>query len=199
MSKYLFLNEDWHADTWVNGGEVPLSMASHYRHVERGGVLTPDENIHSTFDADIREYGFYSDDIEVRNMLVVGGGLPSKYIDGSRRLKDALVWCLTNAEPGGALLRRFGKKACVRIDNIAKMKEVIDEQVGSESVAGDCKYTWGYQRDHFTKSALDRWQEEYRLVWEVQKARTIVLPRGLSTRIPVWPGMWDSGSFFRCW
>lgn len=110
MPKYLFLNEDWHADSWVNGGEVPLSMASNYRDTERGGVRTPDENVHSTFDTDIRDHGFHADNIVVHNMLVIGGGLPLESITGSRRLQDALVWCVTNAEPGAgcfvALARR---------------------------------------------------------------------------------------------
>jgi len=45
MVKYLYLTEVAWAAAWINGGEIPMSLASTYCHDQRDGILTPDGNL----------------------------------------------------------------------------------------------------------------------------------------------------------
>jgi len=44
MEKYLYLTKVEWVDAWINGGEIPIALASTYFRKERDGIYTPDEN-----------------------------------------------------------------------------------------------------------------------------------------------------------
>lgn len=197
MKKYRYLAELAHSDAWINGGEIPLFPASTYRAADRLGIFTPDENVQSTFNVDIKEFGFETDTIEVKNMLVIGGGRPVQSIEGKRWLENGIILCLSSAPPHWDTMADMGKQCCVEVQDVFALKELLDAQIGSESEMGDCEYTWGPERSHFLKSADDRWQTEYRLFWKDQPGRKVVLPPSVAKPVRLWKGMWHSGTFFR--
>ena len=43
MRKYLYLTDQWMATTWIEGGVVPVYVASTYQGRERSGTRAPDE------------------------------------------------------------------------------------------------------------------------------------------------------------
>lgn len=197
MKKFLYLKEEWMADTWVSGGVVPLCVASTYRKSERKGTATPDENLQSTVDEDVRELPFYSDHMNLKNVIVIGGSKPITFIEGSRWIEDGLVFCLSNALPTWRTMKRFDKKCCVCIEDVSALKNLLDTQIGVISESGDCAYTWGHRKNHFLKSCEDRWMAEHRFFWRGCVGANVHLPSGVATRVPLWEGMWDTGTFFR--
>ena len=192
MSLYLYLNEHWHAETWINGGEVPINPASFYRRIERGGIFTPDENLIHKSEVDLTTLGPF---------LKVGPG---------SIIKDfTFVGCVVDDEPfpditnadyyendglilsfssrlTGVLARKMKKKACIKIVDMDLLKRHLDDQLGVVSEAGPCKYTSGHQRNHFLKSDLDEWQAEYRLFWPVDKKAEVFVPAGTAQLICTW-------------
>jgi len=42
----------------------------------------------------------------------------------------------------------------------------------------DCEYTDSHQRNHFLKSAKDKWQDEFRVFWKGNKMRMVKIPAG---------------------
>lgn len=198
MQVYLYLNEHWHADVWVNGGEVPIGLASDYKSDKRSGVLTIDENKILNSDvplevmAPVVSFGpgvigcSQSGNVEV---IIDGGGrvvrrreIPAAY-DVDYYYDDGLIlsFSRTNSK---ALAKRFEKKnCCVSISNIYDLKFIIDEQIGCESTAKFCEYTKGHNRNHFLKSHEDSWQAEFRLFWPVREHKKVVIPPGYARHV----------------
>lgn len=121
--KYLYLKEHEHALTWINGGRIPLYLASTYirSEDERGGVYTPDENIVRESTYDLREL---PPQVNLKNFR--GGGLKVYVgnratpidqqvninwtnITSSHKEEDGLIFCLCNHK-SKKTASRFQKK-----------------------------------------------------------------------------------------
>lgn len=187
MEKYLYLTELSWVEPWVNGGVIPLKCASSYKSIERHGIFTPDENLIDTSTHDINQFAS-AISIENSSVTFFGGEingikLPS-VMKIERKTEDGLVLCLANRR-SNYIAKRLGKKACVKIFNIFELKEVLDEQIGVCSLMDKCEYTKTHLRNHFLKSELDSWQEEYRLFWPGVEAAEVKIKKNMAMQIPI--------------
>ena len=183
MDKYLYLTKVEWADTWVNGGEIPISLASTYLSDERQGIMTPDENlIHESSIPipSLRQYGIH---IEQSKNITIGNIVHNgRHVGGIKNAnfytEDGLILSFCNSFDK-SIAERMGKQACVKICNIEKLRRVIDKQLGCKGIMKECTYTRDHQRNHFLKSTDDEWQDEFRLFWGVKENRVVNLPSGL--------------------
>ncbi|HBB6967995.1 TPA: hypothetical protein JLN89_000103 [Escherichia coli] len=187
MKKFLYLKQESFADTWVHGGVVPLYKASTYRKEDRTGIYTPDENQidNSTHSADafggrIR----FGDNAQGHIGYIAGHGVAMFNVHLDRRIEDGILLCLSNRR-SNFIAKKLEKLACVEIQDIDLLKNIIDEQIGQVGVMGHCKYTSGHKRNHFLKSNLDAWQEEFRIFWKDIENTEIEIPKGLAIRVPI--------------
>ncbi|HCA9548793.1 hypothetical protein HXX54_12945 [Klebsiella pneumoniae] len=187
MEKYLYLTELSWVEPWVNGGVIPLKCASSYKSIERHGIFTPDENLIDTSTHDINQFAS-AISIENSSVTFLGGEINGIKLPNvmkiERKTEDGLVLCLANRR-SNYIAKRLGKKACVKIFNIFELKEVLDEQIGVFSLMDKCEYTKTHLRNHFLKSELDSWQEEYRLFWPGVEAAEVKIKKNMAMQIPI--------------
>ncbi|MCK6800694.1 hypothetical protein [Enterobacter cloacae] len=188
MKKYLYLTRKEWVFPWTRGGVVPLFQASTYLSDERDGVMTPDENLIDTSTHDIKAFGNLAN--------IVGGGtitLTNCFINGvftpetikfEQKIEDGLVLCLANSKNAG-LAKRLGKTACIEISDVNHLKRFLDRQIGIISVMKSCEYTDGHNRNHFLKSSLDSWQDEFRIFWPKAKSTRISIPSGIAKEVKI--------------
>lgn len=189
MEKYLYLTKREWVDAWVNGGEVPIKLASSYLSSERKGTYTPDENRIHNSPVDITSLL----DIEnvrgltMRNNYIGSKRLPDAY-NAEYRLEDGFVLSLCNSY-STYIEAKLCKEACVRIKDVGMLKHCIDKQLRQIGEMGSCRYRYDHQRNHFLKSSKDKWQDEYRLFWrsnnpEIVEKR-IMIPAGTAELVSV--------------
>ena len=189
MHKYLYLTYPEWANAWTEGGIIPINLASSYKSTDRDGIYTPDETIidHSSIDKSVLEPAISIEgnhrNIVITNPQIAGKTLPSR-IELTRYEDDELILSFCNKK-SNFIARELGKRACVKILSIDKLKEAIDKQLGAEGIAKDCMYTSTRNRDHFTKSMEDCWQEEYRIFWNIKTTREVILPKGIAKRVKI--------------
>jgi len=191
MSLYLYLNEVWHAETWVGGGKIPINPASFYRSVDREGIYTPDENlIHkSNYDLTKLQPMIGVGPRGVKNLNVIGctvNGRPMPNIRNADYYEEDGLILSFSSKFSNEIAVRMNKKACVKIVSLNALKDCIDRQLGVVSVAKYCSYTSDHQRNHFLKSNLDSWQAEYRLFWALAKRVEVDIPKGTAELERVW-------------
>ncbi len=186
MQKYLYLTQIEWTSAWVNGGSIPLSMASKYKRMDRDGIYTPDENLIHESNINLRSLSpFFSfgDTPSVKDFTFIGNTLNGQPLPDVRNAKfyteDGLVQSFCNVFDI-EIAARFGKAACVRIHEIDKLRKYLDKRLGRRSRFGDCQYTHDHQRGHFLKSNDDAWQCEYRFFWPSKQECTVVLPAGVA-------------------
>lgn len=187
MEKYLYLTELSWVEPWVNGGVVPLKCASSYKSIERHGIFTPDENLIDTSTHDINQFASVIS-IENSSVTFFGGEINGIKLPNvmkiDRKTEDGLVLCLANRR-SNYIAKRLGKKACVKIFNIYELKDMLDEKIGVCSLMDKCEYTKTHLRNHFLKSELDSWQEEYRIFWPGVEAAEVKIKRDMAMQIPI--------------
>jgi hypothetical protein len=189
MEKYLYLIKKEWVSTWIDGGEIPISLASTYLSDARDGTQTPDENrIHeSNVDLESLEpmiklgKGASIGSFTMTNSTFNGQRIPD-ILDAKYILEDGLILSFCNKKSKN-IAQRLGKEACVKILDIAALKEIIDEQLGIEGTMGPCEYTTDHQRNHFLKSSADSWQDEYRIFWPLGENRIVNIHSGLAVSI----------------
>ncbi len=184
--KFLYLEKEEFAETWVNGGDVPLRLASSSLSDLRVGTKTPDEGLIHESTWDFRQFGNMFDELKnvsFRGTSINGTQLPDN-IGANYHSDDGLILSLSNVHSDD-ICQRLGKTVCVRIDDVVALKSALDSQLGVESWVGDCKYTSDHQRNHFLKSTEDSWQQEYRLFWPVieKPERWVKIPAGLASKV----------------
>lgn len=188
VEKYLYLPETEFVETWVNGGEIPLNLASTYRRAERDGKYTPDENLIYRSSVNLKIYEPFLEIGQAVNLTIIDpkiNGRPAPSVFGAMKLlEDGLVFCCSNSF-SKKIAAGLNSKACVRIFEISKLKDVFDKQLGIEGVMGICKYTDGHERDHFLKSTKDDWQDEFRIFWDIKEAKWVHIPAGLAEEVPL--------------
>ncbi len=182
MHKYLYLTEVEWVDTWINGGCVPVSLASSYLSIERDGIMTPDENLIHESPVPIpslENHGFHVNNchnITFKGCTGDGFNIPD-IIDANYYSEDGLVLSFCNTFDI-CIAKKLKKKACVRILNIKKLKKNIDRQLGCKGVMKSCEYTSTHNRNHFLKDEADAWQDEYRIFWKTTIEKQVNIPAG---------------------
>lgn len=192
MHVYLYLNEPEHAQTWVEGGEIPINPASVYKSMERSGVFTPDENLIHKSEMDLMNLGpgIHLDPAgNFKNITFINcdfGAGPVNVNAGDYYAENGLLLSFSTALSKAVMDRFKTKKVCVKILDIDRLKSILDLNLGCESQADKCRYTTGHERNHFLKSFLDIWQQEYRLFWKCKPERQWVsIPAGLAEVVKV--------------
>lgn len=185
MKKYLYLTEIDFKKPWIEGGDVPLALASRYVSSEREGVMTPDEN--HVFDSPLGIKGlppamsfgpkFQARNFQIKGFRLNGRVLPDMVIN--QYYEDGAVLCLSNS-CSEETARRFGKQICLRINDVNVLKGEVDRQMGVASKMSACNYTDGPERNTFLKSSADSWQDEFRLFWLNCEAKWVNLPPGMA-------------------
>ncbi len=184
MEKYLYLTEVSWADAWISGGEIPISLASTYRHDERRGILTPDENLVHDSPVDLKSLspfihiadGAGIKGLTVRNSSYNGEKIP-EIINANYFTEDGLILSFCNSF-SEAVARKLRKSCCVKILNIEKLVKKINKQLGCKGIMKECTYTNDHQRNHFLKSVEDAWQDEFRVFWKTTNSKLINIPPG---------------------
>lgn len=185
-TKYLYLAEELYAQTWVEGGgPIPIKRASTYISDHREGTSTPDENLIYKSPVDLSTLGpgiMIPKNVNVKSLTIVGNTFNGKAMPDIRNAdhyrEDGLVLCFSNTQ-SDEICKRLSKKVCVAIDDVARLKEVLDSQIGVKSRAGTCTYTSNHERNHFLKHAADKWMDEFRLFWPTLNEASVYLPAGL--------------------
>ncbi len=188
--KFLYLAEEKHVYTWISGGgPVPIKPASSYLSETRKGTQTPDENLIHDSNVDLLSLAPFIK-FEGNN---VGNTFTGCSIDGAPipdminvdiYRQDGLVLCFSKSN-SSEICARLEKKYCVMIEDMRRLKSIIDEQVGMTSIAGHCDYTADHQRNHFLKSTEDEWMDEFRLFWPITEERCFQLPPGVAKAVPL--------------
>ncbi len=184
MYKYLYLTKEVWADTWINGGEIPISLASTYLHDERKGTLTPDENLIHESPVDIKSLspmicfgkGGGVKGLTMTNCSINGARIPD-IIDANYYTEDGLVLSLCNSLDE-TIANKLGKECCVRVSNLKNFRKIIDKQLGVKGEMRECSYTDNHERNHFLKSSEDSWQDEFRIFWKYPKNEIVKIPKG---------------------
>jgi hypothetical protein len=173
---FLYLGKLEWADTWCNGGTIPVFPASHYLSLERRGIHTPDEvNQKSIFGrgeearrAVNRLFSVDHGELSVRGIEIWDSTGRHHINHTIRNVKeDANILSFSRILDRELMKRLGGKEVVVEILDFHHMKHVLDDQMGSISEFGNCDYTSGIDRNHFLKSTEDEWQAEFRLVWKI--------------------------------
>lgn len=183
MPFYLYLRSSEHVRTWVEGGgPIPLGAASDYKGEKREGTQTPDENLIHESEADISgivplfsQMGI--ENVSIQNCIVGGERLPD-IRDASYFEEDGRILCFSTQRDAD-ICTRLGKEFCVEIQDMAILKNLIDQQTGINSIAGHCQYSADHQRNHFLKGEDDAWMYEFRLFWPTTRELTFMLPPGI--------------------
>lgn len=184
---YLYLKKEEFKDTWLNGGIIPLKLASTYLSEERSEIYTPDELLQQSLrnvPAHVIEQIFGKSvnnaKLEIHGGSISLNGLTFNNVHLKRHLEDSLILCLST-KLDKQIADRLGKKACVEIINLDKLNREISSQIGVTGIANKCDYTIFDDRNHFLKSVLDSWQEEFRIVWKgVEKSVEVKIPKGVT-------------------
>ncbi|HCC6421779.1 TPA: hypothetical protein M6A56_004628, partial [Klebsiella pneumoniae] len=147
------------------------------------GVLTPDENLidSSTFDVKSISPGItFAEGGIARNIRFINCYSNGVVVNGTvnRHYEDGLVICMATKK-SKYIARKLGKTACVKINNINKLINCVNEHTGVIGVHGVCTYTATHERNHFLKSTYDQWQREYRMFWKGVGNIEVELPPGL--------------------
>jgi hypothetical protein len=183
MEKYLYLTKVKWADTWINGGEIPIYLASTYLHNQREGTLTPDENLVHESPVNLKSFSptMHIEDGKNLNFknCSFGGQIIPDIVNANYYTEDGLILSFCNRFSKD-IAKGLGKKACVKITNLEKLKSEIDKQLGVEGVNKECEYTYDHQRNHFLKSKEDSWQEEYRIFWKYPKGTVVKILVGIA-------------------
>ena len=178
--KYLYLTEiDW-AQTWVNGGYIPIYLASTYLHDERVGTLTPDENLVHESSVDMRSLPMFDfgDNPDIRRFTMFKcsyNGVEIPTFSANYYKEDGLVLSFCNSF-SKKIAKKLGKKSCVVIEDMDKLKNIIDKQLGCNGIMKKCSYTNDHQRNHFLKSKKDSWQDEFRIFWKHSSNVKVFIP-----------------------
>lgn len=186
---YLYLTEkDW-AEAWVNGGKIPIKVASTYKADYRDGIFTPDENIVRELkglDENIFTSHIMSGDpnlgensstqIRIGKLVVVENTpngrvekIMGENIDYLAKYEEGYIQSFSNTLSED-VMEKFKKKACVQIVNPEELEKIISAQLNLKCIAQKCKYTDGKNRNHFLKSVNDEWQDEFRFFWKKDSA-----------------------------
>ena len=189
MEKYLYLSEVEMIDAWINGGEIPISLASKYVSPQRDGVNTPDENIIHDSPVDIKRIFPWADvkngNSSFKNVTftechdVYGQPVPDTG-SVSYYKEDGLIISLCNSFCRDIAFGLGKKKACVKIINVDKLRKVVGKQLGVKGIMKGCEYTDDHQRNHFLKATEDSWQDEYRIFWKYPKRKLVKIPKGIA-------------------
>lgn len=187
MQKYLYLTRAEWAVTWVNGGTVPINLASTYKSIERIGTKTPDENLIHEAQRPIPEYDNYGieikecKDITINNITYNGKSIPPIQ-NANYYTEDGIILSFCNCF-SICIADWLSKKACVMIKDVNLFKAEIDRQLNSIGIMKDCTYTPDHQRNHFLKSTADAWQNEFRIFWEIKENKEVTIPAGTAELI----------------
>ena len=188
MEIFLYLTEPAWTKAWIEGGEIPISLASSYLSDSREGIMTLDENlVHESAVPipSLKQHGYHFEN--VKSLTFTGN-----YSNGIRLpdlhnvnyyTEDGLILSFCN-HFDKSTAGEFGKKACVKILNLEKTRRKIDKQLGCKGVMKACEYTNDHQRNHFLKSKEDEWQDEFRIFWKMQNPKWVKIPQ--STAELVW-------------
>ncbi len=190
MQKYVYLPQKEFARIWVTGGRIPIRLATSYQREERSGSYTPDEGVMVNSSVDLNIYHpLISKDSVFGSLTVTGGkmnGLPIPDVVNARRVhEDGLVLCFSNSF---SIKRaaKFNSQACVRIFDIGRFKRIIDQELGMVGEMASCRYTTGYNRNHFLKSDEDSWQDEFRLFWPGTEEKWVTIPSGQAVEVDLY-------------
>ena len=169
MKKYLYLQKQSFVRNWVEGGQVPLRLASRFVSDIRNGTQTPDENLVYQSNVDMDSLPFLQMN-EFVSLTMVGCSMNGRSIpnilDAHRYQQDGLILCFSN-HLDRKTAEDLDKVACVEIQNIEGLKEHLDEQLDVVGTMEPCRYTDSHQHNHFLKSDKDEWQDEYRIFWPI--------------------------------
>ena len=182
LNIYLYLTEVEWADTWINGGTIPIKSASTYLSQERNGIMTPDEtkiHIGASYDT-LKQYGIHLENVQnlvfTNNTTIGPDGIPRPIPDVRTYTEHGLIlsFCTQNSRD---IAEKLGKKVCVEILNIKKTKKLLDKKLGIKGEMRECEYTSDHQRNHFLKSDADAWQNEFRIFWKTEvQERSVNIP-----------------------
>ena len=189
MKLYLYLEKIEFVSSWTEGGEIPLNLASKYKSDERIGIFTPDEVLQQHLEnapiEAINALGKISGDARVRmfNVTIQVGANQYKNVNYYRGTEDALILCLSTKLDKN-LAKKLNKTACIEITDLKKLIHEFSKQIGVTGISGLCEYTLTDNRNHFLKSVLDSWQEEFRIVWKgIRDSKMVKVPKGIAKDI----------------
>ncbi|AJY52512.1 hypothetical protein [Halomonas sp. KO116] len=181
---YLYLTKKEWIEPWLNGGEIPINLASTYRKMERNGIFTPDENLiyEATHPYSVLQGVIALEDVRgitLTNVNINGYQINHMYIK-ERREEDGLILSFCN-HFSERTAHRLEKEAAIEIIDIDKLIKSINRQTKTKCKRGNCEYTLGHNRNHFLKSYRDAWQDEHRLFWNHPESINAQIPRGIGT------------------
>lgn len=205
---YRYLEEEGHVTAWTSGGRIPLRQALFYRNLEgEGGRADTEDSMHRTVEgmrlSQIQNPGPGPSHVRIGpganiESLVFkdctfSGPLGIHYVkDGklSQHHPPSLVLCFSTTLSAKTAKAVDAKcKYCVRILDIKRLRQIIDDQLGAKGEGRIVQYTTGDDRNTFLKSMTYCGQAEYRLAWEGLPNETVwvELPVGIAERVEI-PG-----------
>ncbi|MFT6124769.1 MAG: hypothetical protein ACJAW2_000882 [Shewanella sp.] len=182
MEIFLYLTEPAWTNAWIEGGEIPIKLASSYLSDSREGIMTPDENLVHESPVSIpslKQHGYNFEN--VKGLTFTGNYSNGKRLpdfhNANYYTEDGLILSFCH-HFDKSTAEKFRKKACVKIINLEKTRREIDKQLGCRGVMKACEYTDDHQRNQFLKSKEDEWQDEFRIFWQTQNPKCVKISHG---------------------
>lgn len=179
---------EW-VETWINGGSIPIRLASTYKSKERKGIQTPDENLTRKLrGANLDDFSklIHLGEKVTANIIVgemaIGNRTVGKNVNYHQAPYEGIVLCFCN-KLSKEIALRLEKEACVEILDVDALLNHINNQLGLKGLGKECEYTSTSDRGIFLKSIDDSWQEEYRLFWELQTDVEVEIPPGIASEV----------------
>ena len=132
---FLYLEKEEYVKTWLDGGEIPLSIASSYKSDYRGGVFTPDEvkQFEESGIVDEEEYRKLVNFDNSKGQIGINrvrirnnqGKVVAEDLSVTQYFSDALIFCVSTKCSKEQSIK-FKKPYCIEILDFQKLNEVFD-------------------------------------------------------------------------
>lgn len=203
MKFYKYLPKKEYISTWLDGGIIPLKLASSFYSIERDKTKTPDENqireLKSKMSPDqfnkeysrIVQIGNLENLTEARMNLNISGNkiiLDNKVIDDGSTIYqstmiDGYIMCFS-CTLSSDIANKFDMPFVVEITDMNNLKKRINQELSLPFNEGLCEYTTSINRNVFLKGRDDKWQDEYRFFWQTDNNADqeifVEIPKGIA-------------------
>lgn len=186
--------ESKYAESWVQGGRLPINSVSYFQAEVRNGIFTPDERIQRKLEGMTeerhRKYVGTSPTAKIIQRIygsVYEGGVKvAEGVNFEQIPDEGIVLCFARRNRR-SILDHLKKNApvCIEILDVRRLYDLICEQLDHEGLVANCSYTSTINRNHFLKGKPDEVMEEFRMFWPIADTASVELPPGIGRIVPL--------------
>lgn len=196
---YKYLPKKEFISTWLDGGIIPLKLASSFFSTERSKTQTPDENRIINLKTKLSDDDFNRSykistttnlNIQISGNRIIKNGILVD--DGSTNFKQKMIdgYVMSfSTKLSRQIANKFEMPFVIKITDLEKLKNTINAQISLPFSEGLCSYTSKIDRCVFLKGIDDEWQREYRFFWKVNNSSSnevfIEIPKNIAKQVKI--------------